>query len=168
MSRNKTVALVALVLALVGCGYLDKVLSPTQDSTQTVIINPAPVASATPTPAPGSSGLVAPAYVRVSFFGGSCPSGSGKTFPSNGLGQVPVSCTGFATATPKNADGTDQTPAQHGPNIAWAVESGASLIDVQSVAETFNRDVKGLAPGSFSLCATVQGVKGCLDGQVTP
>lgn len=166
--RKWFLAAAAAALIMPACGYLQNVLSPSQD--QTVIINPTPAPSATPTasPSPGASGLVRPASVRVGFFGGSCPSGSGKTFPSNGLGQVPVGCTGFATATPKHADGTDLTPAEHGTAIDWTLEPFTSAVNVLGVAEAFNKDVVGVSAGSFNLCATVQGVKGCLNGSVTP
>ena len=32
----------------------------------------------------------------------------------------------------------------------------------------FNKDLIGLKVGTFSLCATVRDVKGCLNGTVTP
>lgn len=157
------------------------------EATQTVTIG----TGVAPSPAPSASpsvggGLVKPNSVRVGFFGGSCPSGSGRVFPNNGAAQVPLTCTGFATATPKRADGTDQSPAEHGSGITWELEGGQPYVDVTayrviraksdhvtmwgkaSVQEAFNRDVRGVAPGAFSLCATVQGVKGCLNGTVTP
>lgn len=151
--------------------------------------DPVPTATPAPTPSPTPSpatGLVKPTSVRVGFFGGSCPAGSGKVFPNNGAAQVPVGCTGFATATPKRADGTDQTPAEHGTGITWELDGGSQNVDVTayrvirsqsersllwgeaSVQESFNRDVRGVQPGAFSLCATVQGVRGCLNGTVTP
>ena len=33
---------------------------------------------------------------------------------------------------------------------------------------TFNKTLFGLEPGHFSLCATVRGVEGCLNGEVIP
>ena len=43
-------------------------------------------------------------------------------------------------------------------------------MDVQrpTFASDFNKDLVGLRPGPFSLCATVKGVTGCLGGEVIP
>ena len=30
----------------------------------------------------------------------------------------------------------------------------------------FNKVLRGLDPGAFRLCATVQGIEGCMDGEV--
>jgi hypothetical protein len=32
----------------------------------------------------------------------------------------------------------------------------------------FNKKLRGLKQGRFGLCATVQGIEGCLDGTVIP
>lgn len=156
-----------VVLAAFLAASCDNLLSPSQNVNVDVITNPSPAPTPPPaTPPPAASGLTPPASVRVGFFGGSCP--NGRAFPPNGAGTVPVGCTGFATATPKRADGTDQTPAEHGPAIVWSLTEGSAVVTVVSTNEAFNKDVNGLSPGSFTLCATVQGVTGCLAGAVIP
>ena len=43
------------------------------------------------------------------------------------------------------------------------------IVDVKdSQASDFNKDLTGVRPGAFNLCATVRGITGCLDGTVTP
>jgi len=39
---------------------------------------------------------------------------------------------------------------------------------VPTFPSDFNKDVRGLNVGEFSLCATVKGVEGCLHGFVIP
>jgi hypothetical protein len=41
-------------------------------------------------------------------------------------------------------------------------------VKVTNVKVAFNKDLKGKSPEPFSLCATVRGVQGCLDGEVIP
>ena len=74
------------------------------------------------------------------------------------------------TATPKYANGDDVPLSVHGPVIDWELESGGAFVEVRdpSFPSDFNKDLVGLQPGPFSLCATVKGVKGCLNGTVTP
>ncbi len=153
---------------------------PTPGPTPAPTAAPAPTptpSSPGPTPTPGSTPRPTPTptppvgtsihHVRVGFFGFSCP--AGVTVPRNGLGELPVGCRGFVTATPKDSAGHDVPESIHGPNCDWALESGHGLVEVTNSGVTvFNKDVKGLATGSFRLCATVRGVKGCLNGQVTP
>jgi hypothetical protein len=104
----------------------------------------------------------------VGFFGISCK--NGKPVPNNGAGQLPVGCKGFVTATPKYANGDDVPLSVHGPDIDWDLESGGAFVDVRppSFPSDFNKDLVGLRVGTFSLCATVRDVKGCLNGTVTP
>lgn len=153
---------------------------PTPGPTPAPTAAPAPTptpSSPGPTPTPGSTPRPTPTptppvgtsihHVRVGFFGFSCP--AGVTVPRNGLGELPVGCRGFVTATPKDSAGHDVPESIHGPNCDWELESGHGLVEVTNSGVTvFNKDVKGLATGSFRLCATVRGVKGCLNGQVTP
>jgi hypothetical protein len=139
----------------------------TQPSTPTPAPTPTPEPTPEPTPPP-EEGPGKIAKVRVAFFGIACH--NGKQAPNNGARLLPVGCTGFVTATPKKADGTDVPPEQHGDGIVWELLSGDGMVEVvPSVFESdFNRDVKGRRPGSFSLCATVRTVMGCLDGNVIP
>jgi hypothetical protein len=105
--------------------------------------------------------------VRVAFFGISCK--NGKEPPRNGVGELPVGCEGSVTATPKTKDNQDVDPRIHGPEIAWRVRDGAERIDVDDFpGVAFNKTLTGKEEGEFSICATVKGVEGCLNGRVTP
>jgi hypothetical protein len=102
--------------------------------------------------------------IRVAFYAIECPDG---TPPRNGEGKLRMECVGIVTATPKKADNTDVHSRIHGPDITWSLEQVDDYVDVSDFpGQPFNKYVKGLDPGFFSLCATVQGVKGCLRGQV--
>lgn len=131
--------------------------------------NPAPGEPQTPTaPPPSGGGSGAFAYVRVGFFGFDCPNGVAK--PRNNERKLPVGCRGFVTATPKYQDGSDVPFDVHGPGIRWSLPSGSGVVSVLNpiFPNDFNRDLQGRSPGRFSFCATVQGVTGCLDGNVVP
>jgi hypothetical protein len=105
--------------------------------------------------------------VRVAFFGISCK--NGKEPPRNGVGELPIGCEGSVTATPKTKDNQDVDPRIHGPEIAWRVRDGAERIRVDDFAGVaFNKSLTGMEEGEFSICATVKGVEGCLNGRVTP
>jgi hypothetical protein len=105
--------------------------------------------------------------VRVAFFGINCK--NGKYAPPNGLGALPVGCDGSVTATPKTKANQDVDPRIHGPEIDWRVRDGAERIKVGDFpGVAFNKIVTGLDEGEFSICATVKGVEGCLNGRVTP
>jgi hypothetical protein len=132
---------------------------------------PAPVA--TPTPAPQPTAAPAPDRgpidsIRVGFFGISCK--NGKAEPRNGERKLPVGCTGFVTATPKDKNNIDVPARIHGPDISWNLMWGNGTVDVRkpTFPSDFNKDVAGLRVGEFSLCATVKGVEGCLHGFVIP
>lgn len=119
---------------------------------------------------PGSGGsagnLPADSFVRVGLFGLSCPAGT--TPPANALRQIPLNCRGFVTATPKRADGTDHTAAEHGPNCSWSVTHGQGIVNVTAPTEVFNRDVSCAAAGDFGLQATVKNLVGSTDFACTP
>lgn len=132
----------------------------------TATSSPAPASTAAPTATTVSPELEI-AYIRVGFFGIRCL--NGKEPPHQSLKQLPVGCKGAVTATPKNAAGRDVPLSVHGPDIDWRLDSGASVVDVRDhPTEAFNKDVIGLETGKFSLCATIAGVLGCLDGLVIP
>jgi hypothetical protein len=145
---------------------------------------PTPVASATPTPAPAANPIPSPAAtptpaptptpnagsidsIRVAFFGFKCT--DGQIVPHNGWGQLPKGCTGYLTATPKKKDNTDVPQKEHGPDISWRLRAGDDMVQVlpPTFPNDFNKDLLGLKQGEFSLCATVKGVEGCLNGTVT-
>lgn len=127
--------------------------------------NPTPVPAATPTPAPNRGPIDS---IRVGFFGIECKNGKPK--PRNGERRLPVGCIGFVTATPKDRNNIDVPANVHGPNIEWRLMWGNGTVEVKkpTFASDFNKDVLGLRPGEFSLCATVKGVEGCLHGFVIP
>src|SRR5216117_3101621 len=137
---------------------------------------PTPAPTATPTPAPAASPAPAatPApnagsidSIRVGFFGFKCD--AGQIVPHNGWGQLPKGCTGYLTATPKKKDNTDVPQKEHGPDISWRLRAGDGIVDVlpPTFPNDFNKDLLGLKQREFSLCATVKGVEGCLNGTVT-
>lgn len=140
--------------------------APTPTPTPSPTPSPTSTPSPTPTPAPnpGNHGIH---HIRVGFYGVDCK--NGKPEPNNGAGLLPVGCKGFVTATPKYANGDDVPASIHGPNVAWNLESGAGIVAVKnSKTSIWNKDLTGLKAGTFSLCATVLGVRGCLNGTVTP
>jgi len=133
---------------------------------------PTPAASAAPTPAPAATPTPAPNAgsidsIRVGFFGFKCD--DGQIVPHNGWGQLPKGCTGYLTATPKKKDNTDVPQKEHGPDISWRLRAGDGIVQVltPTFPNDFNKDLLGLKQGEFSLCATVKGVEGCLNGTVT-
>jgi hypothetical protein len=104
-------------------------------------------------------------YVRVGFYGIECH--DGQEAPRNGERLLPIDCFGLVTATPKKADGTDVHSAIHGPDITWSLDQPDEYVDMQEdPAQPFNKILRGLDPGTFTICATVQGVKGCMTAEV--
>jgi hypothetical protein len=57
----------------------------------------------------------------------------------------------------------DVSQKEHGSDINWKPRTVLPPI----FPNDFNKDLLGLKPGEFSLCATVKGVEGCLNGTVT-
>jgi hypothetical protein len=134
---------------------------------------PAPKPAPAPTPNPAPTATPKPDAgaidsIRVGFFGISCK--NGKPEPRNGERKLPVGCTGYVTATPKDKNNVDVPAKVHGPNISWNLMWGKGTVDVKipTFPSDFNKDVLGLRVGEFSLCATVKGVEGCLHGFVIP
>ncbi len=108
------------------------------------------------------------AQVRVAFFGFRCLDES-KTPPRNGEGKIPVDCFGNVTASPKNREGHDIDSRIHGEQIQWTLSQEDRYVRVDDQEGVpFNKVLFGLAPGHFSLCATVRGIQGCLNGEVIP
>lgn len=166
--RARNAVLTVAFLALAGCQIVSNRLASPNNPDPV----PTPTPSATPTPSPNptpsAAGLVRPTSVRVAPFGITCP--AGVPAPSNGAGVLPVGCEADVTATPKRADGTDLTDAEHGPAIDWRlVAVDASVVDVAVFpGVAFNRSVTGRKVGRFRLCATVQGVEGCWGSEAAP
>ena len=104
--------------------------------------------------------------VRVGFYGIDCP--AGVTKPPNSSGRFPVGCLGHVTATPKDRFFNDVDPRAHGPYITWELEQRRAFVGMRDDEVTpFNKNLRAAEPGSFALCATIQGKRGCLAGDVT-
>ncbi len=157
MSRKRFVGLAGLPLAAALLYACTNVVSTGTGGTGGSILGPNGGPSATPSPG-GTGALPAGAFVRVGFFGISCPQGT--TPPANGLRELPLPCRGFLTATPKYQDGSDIPASVHGPNCAWEVTTGASFVNLQTTGEAFNRDATCSAVGPWALKATVLNVSG--------
>jgi len=125
---------------------------------------PAPTPTPAATPAPNAGSIDS---IRVGFFGFKCD--NGQIVPHNGWGQLPKGCTGYLTATPKKKDNSDVPPKEHGSVISWRLRAGEGIVQVlpPTFPNDFNKDLLGVKQGEFSLCATVKGVEGCLNGTVT-
>jgi hypothetical protein len=105
-------------------------------------------------------------FVRVAFYGIDCRPGVRK--PPNSAGRLPLGCSGEVTATPKDKDFVDVDARVHGPYITWELEQTGFIVDVaDSETSAFNKSLSPQHPGLFTLCATIQGVRGCLGGEVT-
>lgn len=100
--------------------------------------------------------------VRVHFFSVRCP--EGRTAPDNAEKKLPVGCTGYVSATPKDKANKDVPPHIHGEQILWEVfqGEGENLARVNEFpGQPFNKIVEALNEGYFSMCATVKNVRGC-------
>lgn len=108
-------------------------------------------------------------YVRVGFFGIGCDDPNVPK-PQPFEGTLPVVCTGIVTATPKDANGVNTPESLHGREVSWRLRAGEGVVVVYPPGDgnIFNMIVQARAVGGFSLCATVGGKEGCLNGQVTP
>ena len=103
--------------------------------------------------------------IRVGFYRIECP--AGVTKPPNSSGRLPVGCLGLVTATPKDKHFGDVDARIHGPYVNWELVQRRGFVAMRDDERTpFNKALRAHGPGSFSLCATVQGVTGCLEGTV--
>jgi hypothetical protein len=107
-------------------------------------------------------------YVRTAFFGFKCDAGVVPPIPSQG--DLLVVCSGIVTATPKDANGFNTPVSIHGMDIAWNLRAGDDTVAVYPALDgnTFNYIVQAKKVGTFSLCATIGGKQGCLNGRVVP
>lgn len=112
------------------------------------------------TPVPG--GAVVAVSVRVGIFTATCPDGG--PVPENAQNAIRLGCTAKLTATPKDANNQDLVglpeSAFQAMAVSWSV-SGGSCTDLGDDGNKFNRQVKGAAVGTCSVCATVNGLIGC-------
>jgi hypothetical protein len=72
------------------------------------------------------------------------------------------------TASPKNKNGDDVDSRIHGTQIQWSLRQEGQYVRLEDADVPFNKNLFGLEHGHFSLCATVRGVEGCLNGEVIP
>ena len=72
------------------------------------------------------------------------------------------------TATPKDKNGDDIDARIHGDRIDWTLEQEEPVVrDGRLPGRDLQQDAcTATEPGHFKLCATVKGVKGCLNGEV--
>ena len=104
--------------------------------------------------------------LRVGFYGIQCP--PGVTKPPNSSGRLPEGCLGHVTATPKDKFFNDVDGRAHGPYITWELEQRRGFVAMRDDESTpFNKSLRAMGTGNFALCATVQGHRGCLEGEVT-
>jgi hypothetical protein len=104
--------------------------------------------------------------IRVGFYGIDCPAGVRK--PPNSANRLPVGCLGHVTASPKDRFFNDVDVRAHGPYITWDLEQRRAFVGMRDDdVSLFNKNLRGAEPGSFALCATIQGKRGCLAGDVT-
>ncbi len=107
------------------------------------------------------------AYVRVSFFSFRCE--EGITPPRNGEDKLPVGCTGYITASPKNKDNIDLDERLVGNKIDWTLTQEGEHVRINDFeGQPFNKIAVGINPGHYVLCATVKGIEGCQYGEVEP
>lgn len=112
--------------------------------------------------APGCEAMVK--TVRVNPFGYDCEDADA---PNNSSGLLPLTCTARVTATPKDATGRDVPDTVHGPNITWSLPFGGSHVEVNDdPSQPFNKNVRAVSVGEFSIEATVCGVVGRWNGRV--
>ena len=103
----------------------------------------------------------------VGLYGFECRDGFVPPHPDDR--KLPLSCIGFVTATPKDVNHRSVPPEVHGSGIEWFVRNGEHRLEVSDEpASTFNKVLRPLATGEFSICATVLGVTECLNGEVVP
>jgi hypothetical protein len=107
-------------------------------------------------------------YVRTAFFGFKCA--DGVVTPPPAQGDLLVVCSGTATATPKDANGINTPVSVHGTDITWNLRSGGEYVAAYPALDgnIFNYVIQAKAVGPFSLCATIRGIEGCLNGRVVP
>ena len=104
--------------------------------------------------------------VRVGFYGIQCPAGVRK--PPNSSGRLPIGCLGHVTATPKDKFFNDVDARVHGPYVTWELRQRRGYVAMRDDESTpWNKSLRAQGTGTFELCATVQGLTGCLAGEVT-
>lgn len=170
MKLSRYVVLAApLLLPTIGC---DEVLptAPPPPPTVTVIVEQTQNVGVQEPPAPGESpspSEVGFDSIRIGIFG-HAPNCANA--PRNGESVVRLGCTAFATATPK-LKGVDVPATVHGPSCIWYLngervngEASNGVVSVFVQSNPFNLDMRGLAPGTFTLEAEVKGARSGVKG----
>jgi hypothetical protein len=103
--------------------------------------------------------------VRVSFFAIGCIPGVPP--PRNGEHLLFMGCYGYVTASPKDKNGDDIDARIHGDHIDWLLAQETTIVSMDDYPGVpFNKTLTARHPGEFTLCATVKGVRGCLEAEV--
>jgi len=107
--------------------------------------------------------------VAVSIFRLNCD--PGITPPPTGLKQLPMGCIATITATPIDPQGNKVPLELHGDSVSWFFRDGGDGAVVSASPDDevpFNVRLYPRSLGTFSICAVVRGVQGCLNGSVIP
>ena len=103
--------------------------------------------------------------VRVSFFSIGCIPGVPP--PRNGEKLLLMGCYGYVTASPKDENGDDIDARIHGDHIDWTLSQNETVVTMDDFPGVpFNKTITARHPGEFTVCATVKGVRGCLEAEV--
>jgi hypothetical protein len=104
-------------------------------------------------------------HVRVSFFAIGCIPGVPP--PRNGDRLLLMGCYGYVTASPKDKNGDDIDARIHGERIEWTLAQEITIVSMDDFpGVAFNKILTARHPGEFTICATVKGVRGCLEAEV--
>ena len=104
-------------------------------------------------------------HVRVSFFSIGCIPGVPP--PRNGERLLFMGCYGYVTASPKDKNGDDVDARIHGDHIDWTLAQEITIVSMDDFnGVPFNKILTARHPGEFTICATVKGVRGCLEAEV--
>ena len=104
-------------------------------------------------------------HVRVGFFSIGCI--PGVTPPRNGERLLLMGCYGYVTASPKDKNGDNIDPRIHGDRIDWTLDQYEPVVTMDDFPNVpFNKTITARQPGEFTVCATVKGVRGCLEAEV--
>ena len=104
-------------------------------------------------------------HVRVGFFSIGCIPGVPP--PRNGERLLLMGCYGYVTASPKDKNGDDIDARIHGDQIDWTLSQYETVVTMDDFPGVpFNKTLTARQPGEFTVCATVKGVRGCLEAEV--
>ena len=108
-------------------------------------------------------------WVFVTAYGVVCDPGAGvdNPFVRGNRAEIPMGCEASITATPKTFGGLDVPLSVHGTDVQWDFVTGEAVF-WQWPDQPFNVNISPRNPGPLKICATIQGVTGCLDGAVVP